>query len=48
MKPINVKLYCPACRNSTWLEIETGYFECLACGEICTIEDMEVDDDNDD
>lgn len=33
-------LTCPNCGNSTWLDLDTGEFECLSCGDICNTEDM--------
>lgn len=31
---------CPECGNSTWLPIEDGMFECLACGDAVDPVDM--------
>lgn len=41
MKPVTIVLICPQCGNSIWSPLnDTGEYECLACKEICCIENM--------
>lgn len=40
MEKVKIVLTCPNCANSNWVRLNAGEFECLACGDIYTPEDM--------
>lgn len=37
---VQIILTCPNCRNSTWIRLNAGEFECLSCGNIYDTDDM--------
>lgn len=48
MGKVRIVATCPRCGNSTWTEMEDNdfMFECLACGEIVSQEDMCIETEN--